>query len=169
MEEIRQAEFPRDRATVRSLFDAYVDFLVGRVPPEVVAPVLSKYSPDARDAAVAEFARIHAPPDGALLIAEAEGRAVGCGMMRRLGDDFCELQRIFVAPEARGRGLGRRLTEALVDRARETGTPLVRLDTGGPLVEAIALYAALGFREVPPYHDDYPELQPHLRFFELAL
>ncbi len=45
----------------------------------------------------------------------------------------------------------------------------VRLDTGGPLHEAVALYRALGFREVAPYHDAYPALQPYLRFFELDL
>lgn len=169
MTTIRQAEFPGDAALVRGLFDAYVAFLVDRVAPEVAGPVLAKYPPEGRAEAVDGFARLHAPPRGALLIAEAEGTPLGCGMMRMLEPGIAELQRIYVAPEARGRGLGRRLTETLVARAAEAGAARVRLDTGRGLTEALALYRDLGFREVPPYHDDYPDLQPHLVFYERVL
>jgi predicted N-acetyltransferase YhbS len=90
-------------------------------------------------------------------------------MMRTLAPGTVELQRIFVPASGRGRGTGRALTQALIERARGMGAQRVLLDTGAPLVEAIGLYRALGFREIPPYHDDYPALQPHLRFFELDL
>ena len=169
MATIRQAVFPSDGATVRRLFDAYVAFLCGRAPAEVVSAILSKYPQEGRAAAVAEFAELHMPPSGALLLVEVDGAAIGCGMMRRLGPGIAELQRIYVGPDGRGRGLGRALTLALIDAARATGAEIVRLDTGGPLVEAIGLYTALGFREVPAYHDAYPDLQPHLKFFELRL
>jgi ribosomal protein S18 acetylase RimI-like enzyme len=166
--DIRQADFPGDRAAVRELFDGTIAFLLARVP-ELEAATRSKYSEEKCAAAVDEVARIHVPPDGALLLAEEAGTRAGCGMMRTLAPGTVELQRIFVPASGRGRGTGRALTQALIERARGMGAQRVLLDTGAPLVEAIGLYRALGFREIPPYHDDYPALQPHLRFFELDL
>lgn len=166
---IRQAEFPDDAEAVARLFGGYVDFLMERAPAELVAPILTKYPPGERMAAVQDFARLHVPPTGALLLAEVDETAVGCGMMRLLEPGIAELQRVFVEPAGRGRGLGRRIVVDLMERARALGAEIVRLDTGAPLVEAIALYRDLGFREVPPYHDDFPALQPHLVFFECRL
>jgi GNAT superfamily N-acetyltransferase len=162
---LRQAVFPADRDTVARLFGAYVDFLVDRVPPEVAAPVLAKYPPEGRSAAVDDFARRHGPPRGALLLVEIDGRAIGCGMMQLIDDDTAELARIYLAPETRGQGLGRRMVGALLEAARAAGAGRVVLDTGGPLTEAITLYRSMGFVETAPYHDAYPDLQPHLVFF----
>jgi ribosomal protein S18 acetylase RimI-like enzyme len=140
------------------------------VEPELRAAIETKHTPAYRAGAAAEFARLHVPPAGALLLAEeTEEGPVGIGMMRILAPGVAELQRIFVAEAGRGRGHGRALTLALIEAARGAGAEIVRLDTGGPLHEAVALYRALGFREVAPYHDEYPALQPYLRFFELDL
>ena len=162
---LRQAVFPADSGAVGEMFGAYVDFLTGRAPAEVVAPILSKYPPDGRADAVAEFARRHVPPRGALLLVETGGHVAGCGMMQLLDDDTAELARIYLARQARGQGLGRRLVAALLDAARAAGARRAVLDTGGPLTEAITLYRSMGFAETAPYHDAYPELQPHLLFF----
>jgi GNAT superfamily N-acetyltransferase len=162
---LRQAAFPADAEAVGTLFGAYVDFLTRRAPAEVVAPILSKYPPEGRADAVAEFASVHAPPHGALLLVELGGRAAGCGMMTLIDGETAELARIYLAPEARGQGLGRRLVDALLDAARTAGARRAVLDTGGPLTEAITLYRSMGFAETAPYHDAYPELQPHLMFF----
>lgn len=166
---IRQAVFPGDAGAVARLFDGYVGFLLGRVEPELRAAIETKYTAAYRARAVEEFARLHVPPAGALLLAEGEPGPVGCGMMRMLCPGVAELQRIFVEEAGRGRGHGRVLTLALIEAAKAAGAERVRLDTGGPLHEAVALYRALGFREVAPYHDAYPALQPYLRFFELDL
>jgi len=162
---LQQAVFPQDAEAVARLFGAYLDFLMDRVPADLVAPIRSKYPPEGRAGAVADFAVRHAPPRGALLLVETQGRAVGCGMMERLDDDSAELARIYLAPETRGQGLGRRIVAALMDAARAAGARRVVLDTGAPHTEAIALYRAMGFVEIPPYHDAYPALQPHLLFF----
>lgn len=104
----------------------------------------------------------YAPPAGALLLA---GR-VGVVGVRPLEPGIAEMKRLYVAPAARGRGLGRALALAAIDAARAAGHKAIRLDTLDHMVEAIALYRALGFREIAPYYDNPLE---GARYFELNL
>lgn len=165
---IRFAEFPKDRDAVVALFGAYVHYLFVRVP-DIREGIARKYPPHKIDEAVDTFAKLHARPGGAILLAEMGDVPVGVGMMRRQAPGAAELQRIFVRDAARGTGIGRALTEALIDVARQDGHRYVRLDTGRTLTEVIAFYEALGFAEVPPYHDETPWLTPSLIFMERAL
>ncbi|MFI7542065.1 GNAT family N-acetyltransferase [Actinoplanes sp. NPDC049599] len=89
--------------------------------------------------------------EGALLVAYEEDRPVGCGAWRRLGPEVAEIRHLWVAGEARGLGLGRRLLESLESAAAAHGMTTVRLGTHGVLREAIALYRSAGYREIKPY------------------
>ncbi len=95
----------------------------------------------------------YAPPEGALLLAKStDGVASGCVGLRPLGDSICEMKRLYVAPDARGLGLGQALADAVVAEARRIGYREMKLDTLPHLKAAIALYRAMGFREIPAYY-----------------
>jgi ribosomal protein S18 acetylase RimI-like enzyme len=95
-----------------------------------------------------------APPHGLLLVAHADGDVLGCAGLRLLPNHLGEVTRVFVAAEARRRGLGSRLLGQLEDQAREHHVSTLRLDTRHDLIEARRLYARHGYREVPPFNDD---------------
>jgi len=94
------------------------------------------------------------PPAGALLIARIHARPVGCGAIKFHAGSPAEVKRMWVAPEARGIGLGRRLLQELERLARDEGVDVLRLETNGSLSEAIALYRSSGFREIPAFNDE---------------
>jgi GNAT superfamily N-acetyltransferase len=87
-------------------------------------------------------------PAFTFLIAWTDGVAIGCGALRVLEPGVSEVKRMFVVPQFRGRGIARRILEALESRARELGHALVRLETGQGQPEAIGLYRSAGYREI---------------------
>jgi ribosomal protein S18 acetylase RimI-like enzyme len=102
----------------------------------------------------------YAGPRGALLLAWIDGVLAGCCALRPLdSSDYAnaaEMKRLFVRPASRGLGLGRLLTEAILDAARAAGFSCVLLDTLDDMESARALYEDLGFEEIPPYyHNPY--------------
>jgi GNAT superfamily N-acetyltransferase len=102
---------------------------------------------------LADLAGRYAPPAGCLLLAKsADGDAAGGVGMWRLADGICEMKRLYVRPAWRGQGLGRRLAEAVISRADDAGYRRMRLDSLRRLTEALALYRALGFREIGAYY-----------------
>jgi len=101
---------------------------------------------------LAELAERYAPPDGLLLLAFEDGAPAGCAGLRRMGGGAAEAKRLFVRPEARGRGAGAALLARLVAEARAAGYRALRLETlPGEMDAAIAMYRRSGFREIAPY------------------
>jgi DNA-binding MarR family transcriptional regulator/GNAT superfamily N-acetyltransferase len=94
------------------------------------------------------------PPAGLLLVATLHSEPVGCGALKFHGAAPAELKRMWIAPSARGLGLGRRLLAELEAAAAAGGARTVRLETNQTLAEAIGLYRSAGYREVPAFNDE---------------
>lgn len=99
-----------------------------------------------------ELPGIYAPPDGRLLLATYSATPAGCGAFRRVTSDSCEMKRMFVRPEFRGKHIGSQLAKTLIFAARAAGYKVMRLETTTYSEKAIALYTALGFRTCQPYY-----------------
>jgi putative acetyltransferase len=113
----------------------------------------------------------YAPPSGRLLLAIHEStengmEAIGCGALRKLQQEACEMKRLYVRPAFRGHGAGFKLVEELVMEARSIGYTRMVLDTLPTMDKAHKLYRSLGFREIPAY---WKNPIPDVLFFELAL
>jgi DNA-binding MarR family transcriptional regulator/N-acetylglutamate synthase-like GNAT family acetyltransferase len=95
-----------------------------------------------------------AAPKGAFVIARLFGQPVGCGALRQTGRDVVDVKRMWVAPRARGMGVGRRILGELERIARSRRFRAIRLDTNESLKEAQALYRSSGFVEVDAFNDE---------------
>ena len=104
------------------------------------------------DQELAELPGSYAPPEGRLLLAEYDGQISGCVALHKLEADICEMKRLYVRPQFRGKGLGRILIDRVIAEARQMGYQRMRLDTVEPVMrDAVAMYRKIGFREIPPY------------------
>jgi len=93
----------------------------------------------------------YAPPEGCLLLASYRREIAGCVALKKLEGSICEMKRLYTRPQFRGLKIGKTLSEVVIERARKIGYTRMRLDTIPSMKRARALYAALGFKEIPPY------------------
>jgi DNA-binding MarR family transcriptional regulator/GNAT superfamily N-acetyltransferase len=144
---------PRDPAARYCLGEYYAE--LGRRFKQGFDVALSR-DPDARDMV---------RPRGTFIVAMSDGLPIGCVGLKGSGGESAEIKRLWVAPAARGLGLGKRLMTAAERAARELSITVLRLDTNSALSEAGQLYRSSGWREIPRFNDDpYPDL-----FFEKRL
>jgi putative acetyltransferase len=149
-----QAESPEEIETARELFREYAAGLN-------IDLCFQNF-----DQEVAGLPGNYAAPSGRLLLAGEGEQIAGCIALRPFDGD-CEMKRLYVRPEFRGQGLGKKLVTTLIDAARELGYERMLLDTlPGKMDEAIVLYRSRGFREIAPY---YHNPVPGALFMELSL
>ena len=152
--ELVQAQSPEQVETVRALFREYA------------VAIATDLEYQGFSAELAALPLPYVPPQGALLIALANGEVAGCVAMRPLDGATGEMKRLYTRPAFRALGLGQRLVEAVVRTAREAGFAELRLDTLPSMVAAQSLYRRLEFVEIPPYNSTH---LPGTRFFTRVL
>jgi GNAT superfamily N-acetyltransferase len=103
------------------------------------------------DRELAQLADEYGPPAGACFLADVDGKYRGCIALRRFDAATAEIKRLYVTPDARGRGIGRALVERVVSEATGLGYARAVLDTLPSMSEARALYESMGFRRIEPY------------------
>jgi GNAT superfamily N-acetyltransferase len=94
------------------------------------------------------------PPAGEFFVAYRHGEPIGCGAVKHHGGGPAEIKRMWIAPRARGLGLGRRLLHTLEACALAGGARVAHIETSATLVEALALYRSAGWSEVPAFNDE---------------
>jgi putative acetyltransferase len=152
---IFQANTPKDIEHARSLFEEYAAGLG-------ISLCFQNF-----DRELANLPGDYAPPDGRLLLANLNDQLAGCVALRKLEPGVCEMKRLFIRPEYRGKGLGRVLVDSIIDEARSLGYTHMRLDTlPGRMDQAIALYRSIGFTEIAPYYENPVE---DAKFMQLEL
>jgi ribosomal protein S18 acetylase RimI-like enzyme len=154
MIELMHARSKRDLPTVRKLFREYAALLGFSLQFQDFEEELAGLPGD------------YAPPHGEIVLAYYGGRIAGCAALRRIDGGTCEMKRLYVRSRYRGKGIGRRLAETIVDDARALGFRSMKLDTVYSMVEAIHLYRSMGFTETAPYR--YNPLSGVI-YFELEL
>ena len=167
--EIIQAQSDQHIAQAASLIRDFISWCHGRYGERYPWLVDNYLQLGDFEEELSSLAQVYAPPGGAVLLALVDARPAGCVALRPLTGGICAMKRLFVRAEHQGLGIGRRLTEALIDLARRRGLTTMRLDTGCLQTEAHALYRSLGFVPIPPYYECSDRLREVLVFMELAL
>ena len=151
---LTQAESPAQIAQARELFLEYAQSLGFNL-------CFQNF-----DKELAELPGDYAPPEGRLLLAEYEGQLAGCVALHKLDPQICEMKRLYLRQQFRGKGLGRILADRIIAEARQIGYERMRLDTVEPVMkDAVAMYRKIGFRQIAPYRANpiagamYMELQ----------
>ena len=94
----------------------------------------------------------YAPPDGRLLLAAYESQLAGCVALHKLSAGTCEMKRLYLRSQFRGKRLGRVLADRIISEARRIGYQRMCLDSVEPVMqEAVAMYRKIGFRQIEPY------------------
>jgi pimeloyl-ACP methyl ester carboxylesterase/predicted GNAT family acetyltransferase len=137
---IRVAEEPYDAPAASVLVPAYVDEIRAMYPD---------WTPDVPPGLTPEDV---APPKGRWLVAYCDSKPVGCAALKRLDPTTAEIKRVYVAPEARGRGVARALLARLEQIAGEVGYTTLRLDTGARQPASVALFGSVGYERIGDYN-----------------
>ncbi len=103
------------------------------------------------DEELAELPGDYAPPEGRLLLAICDDKVAGCAALRKVSVGVCEMKRMWVRPAFRGKKIGRKLAEEIINEARKVGYQIMKLDTVDTMAAAITMYESMGFIETSAY------------------
>ena len=111
------------------------------------------------------------PPPGRLLIAKENGQVAGIACLKMIRDDTCEIKRMYVRPAYRGKKIGHKLLNHLIQDARNIGYSKIRLDSGRFMEKAHSLYRSTGFKDIEYYSEtEMPQdFQKYMIYMELEL
>jgi N-acetylglutamate synthase-like GNAT family acetyltransferase len=152
------------------LSQKYVSWMIAEIQEHYPALNINEFTSEhGYDDIRKKFPGEHVPPDECLLIALNDGRASGCVALGRLSNNICEMRTLYVQPESRGKGVGKKLAQASISEARKLGYSSVRLDTLAFMNNALNLYHTLGFYDIEPYRNISAPLRRYICFLELKL
>ena len=100
---------------------------------------------------LAELPGEYSFPSGSLLLLMIDNQSAGCVALRKIDNSACEMKRLYVRQEFRGRGFGRKLALAIINKAMDLGYSTMKLDTVPSMKQAIQLYKDFGFKEISAY------------------
>ncbi|MGN0353847.1 MAG: GNAT family N-acetyltransferase [Muricoprocola sp.] len=133
---------------VKELFTEYTDMLVAGDSGFKEYLSIQNY-----DAELEHLEDKYGMPDGRLLLAYYDKQLAGCIGLRKIDDENCEMKRLYVREEFRGKKIGEYLAEEIIKIAREIGYSYMLLDTLPFLQSAIKLYERLGFYRIESYNN----------------
>jgi ribosomal protein S18 acetylase RimI-like enzyme len=164
MTTIAHAASPADLAAVEELLREYTEWAFTLDPRSDDAPTFRGLHEELRT-----LPGVYAPPRGRILLARHDGRPVGCVCLKPHDESLCELKRLYVRPEARGRAIGSKLVAGLLEEARSIGYRRIVLDSHASMTAAHALYDAAGFRRVAAPAGYPEEMRARVVFMERGL
>lgn len=133
---------------VRALFEEYTDMLIAN--DESIKSYLDLQGYDEE---IEHLNDKYGHPNGRLYLIYSDEKLAGCIGLKKIDDRACEMKRLYIRPEFRGKKLGKILAEKVLDDAREIGYSYMLLDTLPFLQSAIHLYKKLGFYEIEKYNN----------------
>lgn len=140
--QVKQATTSEDIEAARALFKEYEAWLG-------ISLCFQNF-----DQELANLPGSYAPPKGRLFLVYESDQLAGSIALRPIDHTTCEMKRLFLRSDFRGKGLGRKMVESILKEAQTIGYLRIRLDTiPGRMSEAISLYRSFGFKEIEPYYD----------------
>ncbi|MCB9134114.1 MAG: GNAT family N-acetyltransferase [Anaerolineales bacterium] len=151
--EFQQVENDIQKTQVGALIREYLEWLNGQLQRDygIEFDIEAMVHSDLSDSH-----KFH-PPDGRFYLVQYDGTAAGVGCLKKLSEGVAEVQRMYVLPAFRGKGIGQAIVERLIEDAQAIGYRQLKLESLQFLKAAHALYHSVGFHEIHPYADNSME------------
>lgn len=136
------------KSEVKELFSEYTDMLIEGDSSFKKYLEIQNY-----DEELEHLENKYGLPFGRLYLVYYDGALAGCIGLRKMDEQNCEMKRLYVRPQFRGKHIGNYLVKYIIEEAREIGYAYMLLDTLPFLESAIHMYKRYGFYEIPSYND----------------